>query len=57
MRELHAFRRRAKKCDTNHIPWATVYSTHRFATTLLNLPLAGALASNNLEQKDTKPHF
>ena len=57
MLELQAFRQRAKKCDTNHIPWTTAYSTHRFATRLLTLPLAGALASNNLEQKDTKPYF
>ena len=32
--------------------------TQRFATTLLlTLPLAGALASNSLEPKDTKPYF
>ena len=31
--------------------------THRFATTLLTLPLAGASASNSLEPKDTKTYF
>ena len=32
-------------------------STHRFPTILLNLPFAGALASNSLKPKETKPVF